>query len=1296
MSPLAEESMRARKLKRLQTFKILEKLKAMSQFYSSSLLNSTASSESTNSNNPTDLIHFLELIQQYKIDLLPLRWQSALGSLGDGATSHVAESPLNIRTSLAYKRAFHSGGQEQDTDTDYEIFRVLAVELSVLAYPPIRNNPGFVRLEGISWEILPDNRAALPVFVFEKAPHKNLQSFISSDYGKALNIRDRLKLCIQIADALTILHSYLIIHGDVKPKNILLYEEDNTLLAKVADFGFSTLVSSDGMANLACSVPWYAPEYHPRKFTFLAAQKADMFSFGMLCLWLLFKNDLLEMSKELLLWPETEEISLLSVTMPKEHEMMEHLKSKKELISSAHHFLELNAVLNDSEKINLKKFFSLTLANDPNMRALNFLQLLPLLTQTPVLYVGDNSTNDVNNGLAVAEFRLTKHLYALYEEDYRVWTHIIRCLKKRAENSPKDASAQNAAFQLAFCYSIGFGVRRDDQKVQLWLNQSQRNGDDLEVEKRALDHTVTNTGINSAKIRSWNKNGYFTAPNHIPEYQKTRSLESISADYINIIRDLEEGLGQHHFLPLTQKEVLCKIFQAQGKYLQAEILFVQIMTQIETHPGIMPGSSWGASIAVQLAQVLRTQGKVNDAEAWIRVGFENYEEDESGVGQLLCRTLLGSILCDQGRYEMAKAEILQALDGFQRIFGEKHNTTLTTMTHLGGVYLRLGQHEEFLKIGRRIFELGKMTQEVESEKMIGISSNLAVALRQEKKFLEAKQVTEQALLLSKEFLGDNHALTINLLGLLGSDLFHLGDFVTSENHLRQAITGHTELFGENNSWTLRDVASLAGLLMEQKKFETAEKLFRRVLKGRKEIHGENHYLTLVALFDLSSCFYGQGKYSEAEPLCQQALEGHKQIFGINHKKTMGVHALLTQIHNQQWNYESVVRMYQASYARAQSVLGIDHLETANYAVLLSGAKSRLALKSKAKELGIWPSSLDNDDDFDELAKRLKLVDTAIQDLQNRGEDYKAEDMLLATLLVRGNVYGMGSRDVMMNSRKIGLLYLKVHKYPFAQNYNRTALGLGKMLLNERHPETLALMHSVAYVHQVFGEYREAKRFYSQAMQGRRQVLGMEDKMTMETVDSLVMVLIPLGQLADAEEWAAWNLKAREKINGKDHEDTLASINTLTSVLRAQGKYDQAEELNRRALETDMKKLGAQHRITLKASINRVDNLACRKEYQAAEELNRQVFQDMERVFGEYAPDTLESLATLGKMLYRQGKFAEAEDRYQQLAKASQWSLSTNDPMRTGRQQVLQRIQERAADPWDHLSKGKDGETSEDN
>ena len=63
--------------------------------------------------------------------------------------------------------------------------------------------------------------------------------------------------------------------------------------ARVTDFGYSTRYASDtDLVTMAISWPWNAPEHNrvSKMWTTSEAKKMDLFSFGILCLWILFEK----------------------------------------------------------------------------------------------------------------------------------------------------------------------------------------------------------------------------------------------------------------------------------------------------------------------------------------------------------------------------------------------------------------------------------------------------------------------------------------------------------------------------------------------------------------------------------------------------------------------------------------------------------------------------------------------------------------------------------------------------------------------------------------------------------------------------------------------------------------------------------------------------------------------------------------------------------------------------------------------------------------------------------------------
>jgi serine/threonine protein kinase len=161
-----------------------------------------------------------------------------------------------------------------------------------------------------------------------------------------------------------------IIHGDIKPENILIFKDDaGAYIAKVTDFGYSTqFACEDDFIPVPKSWPWCAPEHNREKFKPAQARKMDVFSFGMLCLWVLFEKYLSWITSlpQDVHWAERyfqgKERRHLSKNI------LEDLKQGDQLAMLAQHLVLAERDISSDKRQALERFFRTSLACNPDER----------------------------------------------------------------------------------------------------------------------------------------------------------------------------------------------------------------------------------------------------------------------------------------------------------------------------------------------------------------------------------------------------------------------------------------------------------------------------------------------------------------------------------------------------------------------------------------------------------------------------------------------------------------------------------------------------------------------------------------------------------------------------------------------------------------------------------------------------------------------------------------------------------------------------------------------------------------
>lgn len=144
------------------------------------------------------------------------------------------------------------------------IAKTILRDIQIMAYEPLREHPNIAQMSGYIWP------------AFEKVPSLLVESAFYATLDKFLETEERFtsktwdlcrRFCLDIARALASLHSEGIIHGDVKPQNILVVlpggpdDPEAVIRARLTDFSHSSFALDMEHRTSYFGTPLYgAPE----------------------------------------------------------------------------------------------------------------------------------------------------------------------------------------------------------------------------------------------------------------------------------------------------------------------------------------------------------------------------------------------------------------------------------------------------------------------------------------------------------------------------------------------------------------------------------------------------------------------------------------------------------------------------------------------------------------------------------------------------------------------------------------------------------------------------------------------------------------------------------------------------------------------------------------------------------------------------------------------------------------------------------------------------------------------------
>ena len=358
-----------------------------------------------------------------------------------------------------------------------------------------------------------------------------------------------------------------------------------------------------------------------------------------------------------------------------------------------------------------------------------------------------------------------------------------------------------------------------------------------------------------------------------------------------------ELLGAEHPDTLTCMNDLAYLYVQQGRFDEAEPLYVEaieISGRVlgEEHPETLASAS-------NLAELHTRQGRYDEAE---RLSVKTLEIRRRVLGAGHPDTLnsmnnLAALYQSQGRNDEAERLLVRTLETGGRVLGEEHPATLYFMHNLAGLYLQQGRYDEAEPLVVRRLEISRRVLGEEHPDTLIAMNNLALFYSTRGLYDQAEPLAVETLELMRRVLGEEHPTTVVYMGNLALLYFSQHRYQEAEPLSVKALHLSRCVYGEEHWRTVLAMSNLGDLYTSLGRLGEADTLLAKAVQIAKEVLPPGHPVTGVSLRKHGWCLMELERYNEAEPLLHEAHQMLSAALGPGSIQTIEAVGCLVELYD---------------------------------------------------------------------------------------------------------------------------------------------------------------------------------------------------------------------------------------------------------------------------------------------------------------------------------------------------------------------------------------------------------------
>ena len=705
----------------------------------------------------------------------------------------------------------------------------------------------------------------VPYLVME---HIDGQPIVTFADQQKLGVDERIQLVRQVCEAVAFAHRQLVVHRDIKPRNILVTAGGH---AKLLDFGIAKILEPThhlaGQDATRTDVRLLTPNYaSPEQLLGQPVSTAtDVFGLGILLFELLTGERPFD-------WGETPlvevERAMKTVDPPRGSSVVGALLSDPERITEVAGQRSLTPRrLQRRLSGDLDNILGRALALDPEARYASVDQLaadlgrhlegLPITAHAPrwsyiaTKFVRRNAiavvaTVSITVGLAGFGVLQTVQSQRLATE------RDIAAQERDAADLERDKARETKDFMVELFSVADPGEARGNSiTAREMLDRGAER-----ITEELVDQPEVQAELMSTMGTVYQNLGLYEPAGPLLE----RALELRRATFGNSSLEVAASLGS-----------LGTLLFYTGDYAEGEPLAREALN---IYRALYPGDHTDIADTLEvLGVLLRFMGEPEEAEQMARetldmrrelLGNENFD-----IGDSINN--LAGLLKNRGEYDQAVELYLEAVALYRKTQGDQHPSVARGLSNLGLVLVLKGDREAAEPVLLEALELRRTLFGKEHPSVADTLSNLGGLWSGAQDHAKAAAYFREALLMQQKLLGDHPYVGRSHLNL-GSALVHLGELATAEVHYKAAQAIFLEQLGEEHWLVGQGLRYQARLRLEQENHDQAVELSRRSVAILEKQLGLEDPRTMSSVNLLGASLVGQLKFEEAEPLLLQSYE----------------------------------------------------------------------------------------------------------------------------------------------------------------------------------------------------------------------------------------------------------------------------------------------------------------------------------------------------------------------------------------------------------------------------------------